>query len=135
LRIQEVLGRDAGLGAIFEHPTLSSLATFHDADDASDDGLGNLIRLSGDNPDKKPLFVVHPAGGISWCYRGLARELDRPLYGLQSPALDPQKSLPESLDALAAFYADAIRVVQPQGPYNLLGWSVGGIIAHAMATK
>ena len=135
LRIQEVLGRDAGLGAIFEHPTLSSLASFLDADATSDDGLGNLIKLSGDNADKSPLFVIHPAGGISWCYRGLARELDRPVYGLQSPALDPKKSLPESLDKLASAYADAIRTVQPQGPYNLLGWSVGGIIAHAMATK
>src|SRR5690606_20417754 len=74
-------------------------------------------------------------GGISWCYRGLARAIGRPVYGLQSPALDPTKSLPQSLDALASSYVAAIRTVQAEGPYNLLGWSVGGIIAHAMATK
>lgn len=135
LRIQEAFGRDPGLGAIFEHPTLSSLAALLDADAQSDDGLGNLIRLSNETPDKTPLFVIHPAGGISWCYRGLARAIGRPVYGLQSPALDPAKSLPESLDALAASYVEAIRAVQAEGPYNLLGWSVGGIIAHAMATK
>ncbi|RZK74964.1 MAG: hypothetical protein EOP28_01670, partial [Rhodococcus sp. (in: high G+C Gram-positive bacteria)] len=32
-------------------------------------------------------------------------------------------------------YLDEVRAVQPAGPYHLLGWSLGGLIAHAMATE
>src|SRR4029078_11608453 len=28
-----------------------------------------------------------------------------------------------------------IRKIQPSGPYNLLGWSFGGLVAHAIATQ
>mgnify|MGYP006199702771 CR=1 FL=1 len=57
------------------------------------------------------------------------------MYGLQSPALDPAQALPGSIDALAAEYADRVVVLQPDGPVHLLGWSVGGILAQAMATR
>ena len=36
---------------------------------------------------------------------------------------------------MAADYLRLIRKVQPVGPYNLLGWSLGGLVAHAMATQ
>ena len=36
---------------------------------------------------------------------------------------------------MAADYLDLIRDIQPSGPYNLLGWSFGGLVAHAMATN
>ncbi len=36
---------------------------------------------------------------------------------------------------MAADYLDLIREVQPVGPYNLLGWSFGGLVAHAIATR
>ena len=32
-------------------------------------------------------------------------------------------------------YLSLIREIQPVGPYNLLGWSFGGLVAHAIATQ
>ncbi|MGG6242496.1 amino acid adenylation domain-containing protein [Nodosilinea sp. AN01ver1] len=91
--------------------------------------------------DLPPLFCVHPAAGISWCYMGLARRLgsQHSLYGLQSPDLEAgvpafipaQESWAQLLDQ----YLALVRQVQPQGPYRLLGWSFGGMIAQAMATR
>ncbi len=83
-----------------------------------------------------PLFCVHPGIGLSWGYAGLVRYLppDRPVYGLQLPAISGEP-LPESIEQLARRYVEEIRNIQPEGPYDLLGWSLGGVIAHAMAVE
>ncbi|MFC9894897.1 amino acid adenylation domain-containing protein [Nocardia sp. NPDC127579] len=84
----------------------------------------------------EPLFCVHPFGGIAWSFAGLAAHVDadRPLYGLQSPALS-EAALPESIEEWARLYVAEIRAVQPTGPYHLLGWSLGGALAHTMAVQ
>uniref|UniRef100_UPI000A4277B1 non-ribosomal peptide synthetase n=1 Tax=Nocardia amamiensis TaxID=404578 RepID=UPI000A4277B1 len=85
-----------------------------------------------------PLFCVHPVSGISWSYAGLAAYLDpdRPLYGLQTPVLaTADAAMPDSIEGWAARYLEQIRSVQPEGPYHLLGWSFGGVIAHEMAVQ
>lgn len=136
LRLEEEQGHDPGLGAILETPVLADLARRLDAQNATDHGLGPLISLSRGDPAAVPLFAVHPAGGLAWCYRTLARALPGvPVTGLQSPLLDPREPLPHSLSALAGAYMDRIDSIRPRGPVMLLGWSLGGIIAHAMAAE
>lgn len=134
---------DAGLGMLFAHPTVARLAERIDAlrgnaasgPTLSDSGLGPVIQLMrAPSATAGPLFCVHPAGGLAWCYGGLARALQpaRNVYGLQADALDPTRTLPESLDEMAATYVREVRALQPSGPYALAGWSVGGILAHTM---
>ena len=55
-----------------------------------------------------------------------------PIYGLQ---LDPASAWPRDREELTACYADRIREIQGTGPYRLLGWSLGGNIAHAVAAR
>lgn len=133
--IEAATGRDPGLGTIFEHPVLSALASVLQTEAAPDDGLGPLILLADGNPDAPPLFLIHPAGGLSWGYRRLARLIapERRVYGLQHPGLDPKVPLPASLSAMAQDYALRIAALVPQGPLHLAGWSVGGILAQEMA--
>lgn len=137
-RIHAQFGRDPGLGALFENPVLASLAAIIDAGHReTDNGLQPVIRLAQGNEGHPPLFVVHPAGGIAWCYRQLAALMqeERPVYGLQAPSLDQGQPLPESIDALAMDYVDHVLSICPDGPYHIMGWSVGGIIAQAMAVR
>ncbi|MFJ4652870.1 non-ribosomal peptide synthase/polyketide synthase [Nocardia sp. NPDC088792] len=84
-----------------------------------------------------PLFCIHPVGGVAWSFAGLTAHLDesRPIYGLQSPTLGSAVPLPDSIEDWAARYVEEIRRVQPEGPYHLLGWSLGGVIAHAVAVR
>src|SRR5690606_32554963 len=108
LRVRARWGRDPGLGALFDRPRVADLAALIDAGGLDfDSGLGPLIRLAEGDPHLPPLFVVHPAGGLCWGYRTLARALSprRTVYGLQSPALDLAVPPPDSIDALAADYA------------------------------
>ena len=74
--------------------------------------------------------------GLAWSYIGLALALDfpGPVVGLQTPALTDDGPLPESIGELAARYVAEIRSIQPEGPFHLVGWSLGGVIAHCMAT-
>ncbi len=138
LAIQQQWRHDPGLGAVFATPSVAGLAAVLDAPpQTTDHGLTPLIGLATGAPDRAPLFVVHPAGGIAWNYRDLARALRpaRDVHGLQSPVLDPAQPLPDSIEALADGYVARVLAVQPTGPVHLLGWSVGGIIAQAMAVR
>ncbi|WP_222183765.1 non-ribosomal peptide synthetase [Geminicoccus harenae] len=142
-RIRAEWGLEVGLGLVFEHPTIARLARQLElmaaAPDArSGNGLGPCIRLGADRGGElPPLFCIHPAGGIAWCYGGLARALggSRPVFGLQADGLDPVAPLPASLDEMAETYLARIRPIRPDGPIHLLGWSVGGIVAQAIAAR
>ncbi len=135
-RVRTVFGADPGIRALFEAQTPAGLLrTLHEASTTTADALDVLLplRARGSRP---PLFCVHPASGISWPYAGLLRHLhDRPVIGLQARGLTEPGARPATLDAMAADYVDRIRTVQPTGPYHLLGWSFGGAVAHAMATR
>ena len=74
---------------------------------------------------------------MSWCYAGLVRHLpaDTPVYGLQAAGLDGGGALPATLEEMASEYVDLVRRAQPEGPYRLLGWSLGGNVAFAMAEE
>jgi thioesterase domain-containing protein len=89
---------------------------------------------SGDGP---ALFCAHPVVGLSWCYLALLPHVDAqyPLYGLQARGLRQPEPLPGSMLEMARDYADQIRKVQPAGPYHLLGWSLGGNVAFAIAEE
>ncbi|MGW4351734.1 non-ribosomal peptide synthetase, partial [Nocardia sp. NPDC004582] len=135
-RLGELLGRKVPVLLLFSAFTPGELA--RELDSATGAGveaaLDVLLPLRREG-SAEPLFCIHPVGGISWSFAGLAAHLDadRPIYGLQSPALKAGGVLPDSIEAWAAEYVAAIRSVQPSGPYHLLGWSLGGVLAHAVA--
>jgi nonribosomal peptide synthetase DhbF len=85
----------------------------------------------------QPLFCIHHAGGFSWPYSRLISHLpsDYPIYGLQARNLTQHSMLPNTIEEVAADYLSLIREIQPKGPYSLLGWSFGGLVAHAIATQ
>jgi len=88
---------------------------------------------------RPPVFCVHPIGGESLCYVELARflGLDQPVYGLQSRAWleDDRAEEPLTIEEMASDYLRAVRQVQPHGPYSLVGWSFGGLVALEMAQQ
>ncbi|MBQ0963378.1 amino acid adenylation domain-containing protein [Streptomyces sp. RK23] len=134
-RVREEFGTELTLGSLFEAPTPAALAArLEAAAPAAEDALGVVLPLRAEG-DRTPLFAVHPAGGLAWCYAGLAARLgpQQPVYGLQARGLTGDERLPRTLQEEAEDYAGRIRGIQPHGPYRLLGWSVGGVLAHTVA--
>ncbi|PMR61414.1 non-ribosomal peptide synthetase [Verrucosispora sp. ts21] len=131
-RIAAATGRQLSVRSVFVTPTVAGLLS-----DASEHGGLDVLLPLRATGDRAPLFCVHPFTGLSWGYAGLARHLesDRPLYGLQSPLLTDPDSAAADVAALAELYLERIRAVAPQGPYHLLGWSFGGLVAHEIAVR
>ncbi|MFI1463466.1 non-ribosomal peptide synthetase [Nocardia carnea] len=133
--------RDEGGGdrITSEAPDSVSPARWHGtADGYGADGAEGLqvilpLRRNGSRP---PLFCFHSAVPLAWCYAGLSHRIaDRPVYGVQSPVLTSPDPEVTTADTLADRYLREILRVQPEGPYHLLGWSLGGQLAHAVAVR
>ncbi|WP_448321909.1 amino acid adenylation domain-containing protein, partial [Streptomyces sp. CO7] len=137
-RIRTALDVELPVRALFEAPTVAALARQLDgtSGSTSGDSLGVLLPLRAEG-HLRPLFCVHPAIGLSWAYSGLLRHLDgqQPLYGLQARAFSEPGAPAPALAEMVEDYLREIRTVQPSGPYALLGWSFGGIVAHALAVR
>ncbi|WUC79116.1 amino acid adenylation domain-containing protein [Streptomyces sp. NBC_00536] len=135
-RIRSVFGVELSNRAVFQAPTVATLMEVMDAGSQQEDSFDVVLalRTGGTEP---PLFCLHPVGGVSWMYSGLMRHIDgdRPIYGIQARGLARKEELPTSVPQMAEHYVERIREVQPEGPYHLLGWSMGALLAHEVAVQ
>ncbi len=133
-RIRATIGVELSIRCLFETPTVAGLGQQLDnpPDPASSVRVVLPLRSLGNQP---PLFCIHPAGGLGWCYTGLMRYIDRqyPIYSLQARCIDTSGPLPQTIEEMALDYVEQIRQIQPIGPYQLMGWSLGGLIAFEAA--
>jgi thioesterase domain-containing protein len=93
------------------------------------------LRAGGGLP---PVFFIHPSGGSVHWYDELARLLGRggrPVYGLQARGLNGDEELHTRIEEMAEYYIEAMRSVQPEGPYHVIGWSLGVILAFEVARQ
>jgi enterobactin synthetase component F len=136
-RLRELMKQDIPLAAIFEASTIAELSEQLQSQKAVDP-LGILLPLKSAGT-ASPLFCIHPVIGLSWAYTGLGRYLnsEQNLYGIQARGLTTESNsrLPQSIAEMANEYIEHIRRVQPAGPYKLLGWSMGGLLAHEVTRR
>jgi amino acid adenylation domain-containing protein len=131
-RIHEQFGSDMPLGFLLQNPTVERLASLLRQKTTAPRRTALVPIQPGGS--RLPFFSVHPVGGNVLCYSELARLLgpEQPFYGFQLP--DPADDvMPDTIQAMAAHYVECLREVQPQGPYRLGGWSMGGVVAFEMA--
>ncbi|GAB4583083.1 hypothetical protein Ntsu_09150 [Nocardia sp. IFM 10818] len=143
-KLRALTGAEVMVSWFFTGPTAAGLAAQitaaldsevdYDAGTAAALAVVLPIRAHGTRP---PLFCPPPMSGMAWMYAGLARVLpeDQPIIGLQSPAFTEDDYAPTSLTEIARRYITEMKAIQPEGPYRLAGFSLGGTLAHAIATE
>ncbi|MEH2372336.1 non-ribosomal peptide synthetase [Nostoc sp.] len=123
------------LSSLFLNPTIESLATSLSSERDSLPWSPLVpIQPAGSNP---AFFCVHPIFGVVFPYYELANQLgkNQPFYGLQPIGLDGKSCPLTNIEDMATHYIEALRRVQPKGPYFLGGWSFGGWVAFEMAQQ
>jgi thioesterase domain-containing protein/acyl carrier protein len=126
------LDADLSVSTVFEAPTVRSLSERLLTNTASTGEIAPVQTLS--NGRGVPVFCIHAVSGVSWPYQVLGGHLDGPIIGIQQTS-DGDEAPPRSIRDMAANYADRIQAIHPEGPYHLLGWSFGGVVAHEVAVE
>lgn len=122
------------LSLIFRYPTVAQLAEILQ-DEGWTPETSALVPVKPVG-SRRPFFCVHADGG-AFFYLDFAKHLhdDQPFYGLQSKGLDLNDEPFTHITDAAASYVEAIRSIQREGPYNIGGFSVGGIFAYEIAQQ
>ena len=120
LRLQELLA----------HPSIGELAAFISRKHREQAQC--VVELNAAPASAPTLFCLHPSGGIVFCYQPLAKKLKAhaSVCGVMHRGFSDGS---QSWDEMVADYSQEIVKAQPQGPYHLMGWSLGGAIALDIA--
>jgi amino acid adenylation domain-containing protein len=134
-QIERIWNKQLSWAILFESSTIAEIAELIRQEDAPT--TWSPLVLLKSNKTNTPLFCIHPLGGTVFCYYDLAKKLgeDRPIYGLQSRGIDGKQQPFDRIEDMASYFIRSIQTVQPDGPYLLLGYSLGGTIAFEMARQ
>lgn len=126
----QYVNRDLALSILLQNPRLDKFCE-NIVDDS--ERLQYLVNLGGKG---KPIFVFHPSGGNVACYRALADAIGSKyeVVGV-SATLTSEENQKDSLINRVSRYLEEIRRHQPDGPYCLAGWSMGGVLAFEAARQ
>lgn len=135
-RVRQRFDIELSIADLLSHPTPSAIATqlsHHQHTDA----LAPLLQLRSGEDDAPPIFCMNIGSGIGWPYVGLLPYFpaEWPVYAFQSGSLKDANYNPASIDEVAEHHIERMRSMWPSGPYHVVGWSLGGQIAHKVAAK
>jgi thioesterase domain-containing protein len=130
--IQEHTGRLLSPLVIYQAPTITSLALILAA--PSNPLFPKSVLLKS-GAIENPVFLLHGLGGdiMEFFYFVNSLVTSQAVYGLQARGTDGMEEPFSSIEGMAQYHLDAIRLVQPHGPYRLVGYSLGGLVALEMA--
>ncbi|MDW6003042.1 non-ribosomal peptide synthetase [Vibrio mangrovi] len=140
-RLRDDYGLHTTIGQVMTASTVEALArqiahTQESQQTVIQAGFEPLL-IFRDKPLGPKLFCIHPASGFAWQFSLLQRYLSHQwsIIGVQSPSSDGPLHQARDMDEIGAQHYQLIRRHQPHGPYYLLGYSLGGTLAHQIAAR
>jgi len=111
----------AALASLLEQPTLPRFSPF--------------VPLSAGS-ERPPILIAHGlAGQASFSKLAQYFQTGHPIYGIQARGVDGIEKPFDRVEDMAQYYIDALTDVQSHGPYILIGYSFGGLVALEMAQR
>jgi amino acid adenylation domain-containing protein len=134
-KIEQIWHKRLSWGILFESSTIAELAEIIRTETVATEWSPLVLLKSGRL--QSPLFCIHALGGTLFSYYDLVKCIgtDRPIYGLQSRGIDGKQQPLDRVEDIASYYIRSIQTIQPQGPYLLVGYSFGGLVAFEMARQ
>ncbi|MEI6708852.1 MAG: amino acid adenylation domain-containing protein [Methylococcales bacterium] len=131
--VNKLFNTELPLGAFYQSPTIEELAKIIVSGNQQPSWYSLVpIQTQGSRP---PLFAIHTITLVDFPrYIGKEQPLYFLRYGMAGEISDRSVRLPP-LKELAAHYINEMQKVQPNGPYYLIGFSFGGIVAYEMACQ
>ncbi|MFC0712230.1 thioesterase domain-containing protein, partial [Azorhizophilus paspali] len=119
---------DSTLQDLMKKPTIS---------DMLNNNSNRLLVLNKKTYNTPPLFCVHGGFGTVFDYKSLAQRLNgrRTVIGIQSRMLLDSGWIDKTPNSMVENYTSLIREQQKEGPYYLLGWSLGGALSILIAQE
>ncbi|MGB8985492.1 MAG: alpha/beta fold hydrolase [Candidatus Sulfotelmatobacter sp.] len=126
-------GRQVPTAAIFQAPTIAALASMLEL--PSLPAFSPFVSLKA-GTQHPPILITHGLGGRARFYE-LAKHIStgHSIYGIQARGIDGREEPFDRIEDMAQFYLEALKVLQPEGPYALIGYSFGGLVALEMAQR
>ena len=133
-KIRTLTGCDLPIASFLHAPTIEQLAQVIRRGEAVTSSSLVILR---EGHRERGLFIAHSLAGTVFELWSLAREMacDCAVYGIQARGLREGEVFNDSVEDMAVDYIEQIRSVQPNGPYALAGFSLGGLIAFEMAQQ
>ncbi len=136
VQLENVYGIRLPLSVLFKYPTIQNLSQAIKSGVLGDSEWKSLVAIKNAG-SKPPLYIVHGGGLNILPFYAVAREMDReqPVFGIQAKGLDGVEQPLQTVEAIASQYLSEVLQQNPNGPYFLAGYSLGGIIAYEMACQ
>jgi thioesterase domain-containing protein len=133
-KIEHRLSKKLPLATFLQAATIEKLATLIQEEHPE---LWSTLVPIQPNGEKPPLFFIHGGDANVLVFHNFLEYLgtQQPVYALQPHREDGKQGFLSQVEDIATEYIQHIRSVQPQGPYNLAGYSVGGIIVFEIAQQ
>ncbi|HMR84063.1 MAG TPA: amino acid adenylation domain-containing protein, partial [Niabella sp.] len=134
-KIEEVTGIRLPIATLFEAPTIKGLAKRIAG--KTESHINRVLVPIKENGTRPPVYLIHGGAFNILLYKQLAPFLneDQPLYGIQALGLDGDLTHLDSIESIAARYLTEVLEQNPKGPYILMGYSYGGLVAYEMARR
>ena len=134
-QLEKIYHKNLPLATVFQASTIEKLASVIRQEKWS--SPFSSLRVIQPKGSKPPLFCIHVLGKGLKFYRPMVKYLgtEQPLYGLAIPTVDNSSACLHRAEDLAAHYIKEMQILQPEGPYFLVGMSFGGVVAFEMAQQ
>ncbi|MCP5048296.1 MAG: hypothetical protein GY940_14085 [bacterium] len=142
-KIREQFRIDASLIEIFNRPDIRQLARWLSSRQAEGQRSGavdeHLVLLKQGEETRPRLFFIHDGSGEVEGYMAFCNHLDPSsgyrCWGIRADRFDGYAPPDLTIEALASRYIEVMKTLQPDGPYRIVGWSLGGTIAFEMVRQ